>query len=150
MEKRYYLAYGSNLNIEQMSYRCPEAVIAGSATLEDYRLLFRGRATGACLTIEKCKDAKVPLGVWLVSQEDERKLDRYEGYPHLYYKKDLDIVLENTGKKIHAFIYIMKKSMPLGCPTNSYIQTCAQGYNDFKFDIAILSKALDDSVKVSE
>lgn len=29
--KRYYLAYGSNLNVRQMKYRCPTAKIAGTA-----------------------------------------------------------------------------------------------------------------------
>ena len=29
MTKRYYIAYGSNLNIDQMSYRCPGAKVVG-------------------------------------------------------------------------------------------------------------------------
>lgn len=41
--KKYYLAYGSNLNIPQMQYRCPEARIIGTAVIEGYRLLFKGR-----------------------------------------------------------------------------------------------------------
>lgn len=27
--KKYYIAYGSNLSVEQMAYRCPDAKIAG-------------------------------------------------------------------------------------------------------------------------
>ena len=34
--KRYYLAYGSNLNIAQMQFRCPDAVMAGTAVIPDY------------------------------------------------------------------------------------------------------------------
>ena len=36
--KRYYLAYGSNLNIAQMQFRfrCPDAVVAGTAVIPDY------------------------------------------------------------------------------------------------------------------
>ena len=49
-KKRYYLAYGSNLNMEQMHYRCPGAVPLGTAELEGYRLLFKGSKTGAYLT----------------------------------------------------------------------------------------------------
>ena len=42
MEKRYYIAYGSNLNIRQMKMRCPGARIIGTSVIEDYRLLFKG------------------------------------------------------------------------------------------------------------
>ena len=47
MEKRYYIAYGSNLNIPQMRMRCPGARIIGTSVIEGYRLLFKGhRAAG--------------------------------------------------------------------------------------------------------
>ena len=39
MEKMYYLAYGSNLNVEQMKKRCPDAVVVGTAVLDGYRLM---------------------------------------------------------------------------------------------------------------
>ena len=35
MEKRYYIAYGSNLNIGQMQWRCPDARIIGTAEMKD-------------------------------------------------------------------------------------------------------------------
>ena len=41
MEKRYYLAYGSNLNVRQMMVRCPSARIIGTATIKDYKLMFK-------------------------------------------------------------------------------------------------------------
>ena len=31
MEKRYYIAYGSNLNVRQMLMRCPSARIIGTS-----------------------------------------------------------------------------------------------------------------------
>ena len=40
--KRFYIAYGSNLNVRQMRMRCPDAVISGTAFIPDYRLLFKG------------------------------------------------------------------------------------------------------------
>ena len=50
--KRYYLAYGSNLNLQQMALRCPMAKPVGTAVIRDYELLFKGSKTGAYLTIE--------------------------------------------------------------------------------------------------
>ena len=41
-KKRYYLAYGSNLNRKQMQMRCPGAKPIGTALLEGYELLFKG------------------------------------------------------------------------------------------------------------
>lgn len=51
MNKRYYLAYGSNLNVQQMLYRCPTARIIGTSTIPNYQLLFKGSKTGSYLTI---------------------------------------------------------------------------------------------------
>ena len=44
MKDRYYFAYGSNMNLEQMKYRCPAAEVVENVRLENYRLAFRGRA----------------------------------------------------------------------------------------------------------
>ena len=51
MDKRYYIAYGSNLNVRQMRMRCPSARIIGTANLKDYELLFKGSKTGSYLTV---------------------------------------------------------------------------------------------------
>jgi hypothetical protein len=52
--KKYYAAYGSNLNVAQMKMRCPGAKIVGTSEIKDYQLLFKGSKTGSYLTIEKC------------------------------------------------------------------------------------------------
>ena len=69
MCKRFYLAYGSNLNIPQMQRRCPTAKIVGVAEIEDYELLFKGSKTGSYLTIEPKKGAMVPVAVWEIKQQ---------------------------------------------------------------------------------
>ena len=53
--KRYYIAYGSNLNVRQMRMRCPHATILGTANLKGWELLFKGSKTGSYLTIEECE-----------------------------------------------------------------------------------------------
>lgn len=35
---KIYVAYGSNLNKEQMAYRCPTARFLGTGVIEDYEL----------------------------------------------------------------------------------------------------------------
>ncbi len=41
MAGKLYFAYGSNINLDQMAQRCPEAEVVGPVTLPDHELLFR-------------------------------------------------------------------------------------------------------------
>ena len=45
MKESYYFAYGSNMNLDQMAYRCPAASVVEKVKLEGYRLTFCGRGT---------------------------------------------------------------------------------------------------------
>ena len=79
MFKKYYLAYGSNLNLEQMAFRCPNARPIGTINLKDYRLVYKGGADEfSYLTIEQCKGSIVPLALYEVSYLDIFSLDNYE------------------------------------------------------------------------
>ena len=151
MNKRYYLAYGSNLNFRQMRMRCPSARLIGTALLEDYGLLFKGSKTGAYLTVEPQEGSCVNLGVWEVDERDEKNLDRYEGYPSFYYKKELRINITGirTGKERmrDAFIYIMHEERQIGVPSNYYMRICMEGYDNFGFDIEPLVQAYQKSVE---
>lgn len=73
-EKRYYLAYGSNLNLEQMRRRCPTAVKVGTAFIENYRLMFKGSGSGNYLTIEKENGHYVPVGVFIIQPKMSTRL----------------------------------------------------------------------------
>lgn len=149
MEKRYYAAYGSNLNILQMRYRCPSAKVIGTAEIADYRLLFKGSKTGAYLTIEKQKGSVVPVGIWEVSEADERSLDRYEGFPNFYYKTEMNLDIKGirTGKirRRKCFVYIMHEERELALPSRSYVRTCIEGYFNFDFNTKYLKQAIQDS-----
>ena len=149
--KRLYLAYGSNMHEGQMSYRCPKAKLIGKTVIKDYELLFKGSKTGAYLTIEPKRNGIVPVGVWEVTADDESKLDLYEGYPTFYYKKEIRLPVEffdggGTAEKT-AFVYIMHEERLLGMPTGYYVRVCATGYHNFGFDVKLLEKAYQKSMK---
>lgn len=145
MFKKYYLAYGSNLNLNQMSYRCPTARSIGRTFLKNYRLIYKGSADDyAYLTIEKFEGAIVPLGVYEMSYVDILSLDYYEGYPTFYSKFYIPIKIGDKTKK--AIIYIMNKNFDYHLPSLDYLDTCLEGYRDFEFDSAILKEALKDSI----
>lgn len=144
-EERLYLAYGSNLNMRQMQYRCPDAHVVGTAELDGWRLMFKGSKSGNYLTVEREEGFTVPVAVWAVSEQDERNLDRYEGYPTFYYKKVLPVLLREAGcgncRSVKAFVYIMHEERKLGCPSESYMECCREGYKDYGFDTAFLDEA---------
>lgn len=152
MKKRYYIAYGSNLNVRQMRMRCPHATILGTAKLSGWELLFKGSKSGSYLTIEECAEGTVPVVIWEVSQADEAALDRYEGFSNFYYKRNLRLQYKGirTGKRrmVTAFAYIMHEDRPIGIPADYYMRTCLEGYDAFGFDKNILLDAYDKCEEV--
>lgn len=149
---KYYIAYGSNLNMLQMKRRCPDAKVYGVGIIKDYRLLFKGSKTGSFLTIEKAKGFNVPVAIWQVSERDERSLDVYEGYPSFYYKKEMELDCREveTGqiKKQECFVYIMHEDRKIGIPSEVYLRVCLEGYQLFGFNPKKLKKAYQYSLEV--
>ena len=143
MKRKYYIAYGSNINIAQMSHRCPDAVVIGQTEIKDYMLTFRGRANSAVATIEPCAGESVPVLVWAISPNDELALDVYEGFPHLYKKQIFDVELK--GKSVSAMAYVMTPGRPYGKPSDYYLGIIEDGYVTFNFDTADLLEAVISS-----
>ena len=133
--KKYYLAYGSNLNVEQMKRRCPNAIKIGTTYINDYKLEFR-----YYLTIVRSIGSKVPVGIWQVDENDEASLDIYEGYPSFYRKEYIEITFDN--KKVNALVYIMNDVREKCKPSDVYLETCRQGYRDFDLDVSYLNNLI--------
>lgn len=131
---KLYVAYGSNLNVEQMKRRCPTAEIVGAGELRDWELSFRRVAT-----IEPKKGAVTPVGVWRIKARDEWALDRYEGFPHLYRKENVEVKMK-SGETIRAMVYIMNSGKPEP-PFMIYYLTIQTGYKDFGLDPNYLQTA---------
>ena len=83
-------------------------------------LLFKGSKTGSYLTIEPKEGSRVPVAAWEVSAEDELALDRYEGFPTFYYKKEMLLPIKGiTEREDPDAEYLSCTSCtrtdPLGC-----------------------------------
>lgn len=139
MSRRHYIAYGSNLNKEQMSHRCPDAVPEGVSEIKNYQLIFRGPQRRAVATIEQKKGCSVPVAIWSISRSDEKNLDAYEGFPRLYDKQMFRVNL--NGKTVSAMAYIMTPGRSKGTPSDFYLDTILTGYKDFDIDPADLLNA---------
>ena len=138
--KKYYLAYGSNLNMEEMKQRCPFSVPIGATIINNYRLVYKGTKYTSYLTIEPCEGSIVPVGVYEITPMDESNLDFYEGTPTFYSKEMITVDL--YGEPIEALVYIMNPKYSYNIPTTTYVLRCINGYRSFKFDTKFLETAL--------
>ena len=145
MSKRLYVAYGSNLNISQMKYRCPGAKLYGTGEISGYELQFKGQPHSAFATIAPKEGALVPVAVWEISQKNEQALDRYEGYPSHYFKQNVPVQLD--GEEVSAMVYIMNLKMGFGLPSPYYYQTVLEGYHDCGLDTDALEEAVKESAQ---
>ena len=127
-----YLAYGSNLNKQQMKFRCPKAKSRGFIMLPDYKMVFRGVADMIPYRGDYC-----PVGIWEITEDCEIALDRYEGFPRLYRK---EYFINNETDEI-MMAYVMN-TFGFYMPSKDYFKTIEQGYEDF----GIAKNSLFDSL----
>lgn len=136
--KQLYIAYGSNINLEQMAYRCPHSKVVGTSEIKDYELEFRGVAT-----IVPNKGARVPVLIWELDERDLPNLNRYEGYPRLYRQEKMSFEL--NGKSCKGMAYLMNYG-ELSPPSQMYYNTILQGYRENGLDESYLITALENSL----
>lgn len=127
---KLYFAYGANLNQDNMSYRCPDAVAVQPLRLNGWRLAFSGVAT-----IQPDPAGTVHGALWAISDADELALDTFEGWPTLYRKE----IIRVDGMDV--MVYVMNSDRPWP-PSSGYLETIAQGYRDWGLDLACLDRAV--------
>lgn len=143
---KYYAAYGSNLHLEQMKERCPNAIPIGTARLADWKLVFKGDKGEFYLSIVPKKGAFADAGIWQVDAQDEAALDEYEEYPALYKKFTLDLPVsffDGHRESLPVFLYAIPLGFADGRPEEEYVQICEAGCHDFGLDPPPLFAALE-------
>lgn len=108
MERHMYFAYGSNMNLDQMNFRCPNAEVIGAVRLEDYKLAFCGATLHGVATILPAEGEHVDGVLWAITEKCEQSLDSYEGYPNLY-GKQMITVEQKDGTKVETMVYVMNE-----------------------------------------
>jgi len=100
---RYYFAYGTNMDWDEMSLRCPGVEVVGTARLEGHRIIINGEGIATVVP----EPGKVVWGIlWLISPACERSLDRYEGVDDRLYEKVVWTVRTSGGIDIEALLYV--------------------------------------------
>ena len=150
-EEIYCIAYGSNLCEARMKARCPEAEVYGTSMIYGYRLLFKKSMTGFYATIEQDANSEVPVVIYRISPYDEARLDRFEGFPKYYYKREFFLPIWNLDgrkrkKRRSCIAYIMHEYRLLGEPGKDYYRLLDEGYERWGFDKESLEMGLISSI----
>jgi phage replication-related protein YjqB (UPF0714/DUF867 family) len=116
-----YFAYGSNLSVQQMTARCPDATDPRPSVLADHDWLINQRGVA---TIEPFRGSQVHGIIWRISESDLAALDRAEGVPTRY-RRDRLVVHADTGPS-DAWVYIDHRVEP-GPPRPGYLERVIDG-----------------------
>ena len=151
IDSKLYFAYGSNMNDEQMEFRCPDAEAVGTVCLEGYRLAFRSNGTGrGVATILPDETGRVEGVLWKISADDERHLDLYEGYPSLYGKETVE-VKGRDGTLLPVMAYTMTERFRgnPARPSTGYLHGILTGCAEHGIEMDSVLDAVREAVRES-
>ncbi len=104
-----YAAYGSNMDPAQMLLRCPHSPQRGTGWLEGWRLTFGGEDIGwdgALATVVESAGSRVFVGLYDLSEGDEKELDNWDGVSLGYYRR-LKVRVETLDGDVLAWLYVL-------------------------------------------
>lgn len=139
----YYFAYGSNMNLKQMQKRCPNAKFITVGKLNGHKFVYDGfskRRNGPVANIIESESDFVLGVIFLVDEQDEKNLDRFEGYPKTYDKKFCKVDGED-GSVYNVFLYF-RKPLQIGTPQEDYRNIVIEGAKDIGLPQEYISKYL--------
>jgi gamma-glutamylcyclotransferase len=129
----YYFAYASELNKKQMKERCLGSKPVSIVTLHNYKLVFVGWSRqwrGGVASIKPFRGEKVLGAIYEISEEDLRRLDKYEGYPDTYTRMKV-AVTNDFGELIEAVTYVKAGRLEETQPSREYLSAIQQGYREW-------------------
>jgi gamma-glutamylcyclotransferase (GGCT)/AIG2-like uncharacterized protein YtfP len=131
MKKTYFVfAYGSNMNRQQMAFRCPSAKTVCVAQLDGHKLVFAGdsaRWDGGVATVVPDRRSIVIGVVWKLTHSDLQRLDEFEGYPFVYDRAPVS-VRATRRKQLWCYTYLKNANERQTLPSEEYLRTILDGY----------------------
>lgn len=138
--ERYYIAYGSNMNKEQMERRCPDARCIWPAMVDGYRLEYGNKcSSGNYATLVPAEGSSVPALIWAVSEADKRRLDRYEGVALGCYEAKV-LPFRSGPWRGAGLAYVMPEDFTPGEPSEEYLELV----DDARVDLGFLPSRIPD------
>lgn len=149
-----YFAYGSNLNLEELSaagaaYGLQDDAIkpVSPAWLPDMNLIFDYYSTsrgGGALNVQPAKGGLVSGYLLQLSQSAWKLLDQKEGHPNYYQRRPVTVLLDD-GQYLRAQTYIARADRTGGfvAPTHEYLAICEAGRKKLGLDTRALQIAAE-------
>jgi gamma-glutamylcyclotransferase (GGCT)/AIG2-like uncharacterized protein YtfP len=128
-----------------MERRCPGAEFIGLAWLDDHKLVMRGVAD---IVPSVCDE--VCGALWEITPEHLLALDRFEAYPRLYTRRQLE-VKNSEGDLLLATTYFMPREDSAYSPPRPGYEDCLHhGYLDCGIPRAQLERSILNSTGQAE
>lgn len=124
-----YLAYGSNMNLSQMDYRCPDSFVYDKVEIPDYKFVL-DRAGVA--TIIPSKGHKVEALLWVVHILDVETLDMYEGVRFGCYEKT-SMEIEIDSVTLSVLVYFSLRDLTKAGYRSDYMDGIIKAAEEAKF-----------------
>ncbi len=98
-----YFAYENNMCVESMARKCPASVMLGVSKLVHHRFIINEQGMATVIP----KAASTVFGVlWLLTEKDERALDRDQRIAEGPYMKSIREIETIRGKTTKAMTYV--------------------------------------------
>ena len=126
---RLYLAYGSNMDINQMDYRCPNSYMFDNIIVDNYKFVLDVAGVASIIPSE---GDKVEAILWAVHELDVETLDRYEGVSlGCYEKTTMPIVID--GAELDVLVYFSLRDLNNHGYRSGYMSRIIQAAIDADF-----------------
>lgn len=146
--KVWYFAYGSNLNVDQMSTRVGEWHLSKRALARNYKLAFnvnstRWQGNAANLQPSDRFDDVVYGVVYLLNEDQLKSLAKKEGVEAV----TVAVELEDGNEIPHAKTFIWKTTGAGTAPSELYRRTMEEGLLEHGYKKAIVDKIFGNAVR---
>lgn len=129
-----YFAYGSNLSIQKLYEKNIFPLTIRVAVLNDYKITFNKKSYKYDISyanIEQLNESTVEGLVYEITKADLKILDKIEGYPNHYYRKNVKIWIPEEEQFIIAFTYVATETKDDFYPTQEYMNMLLENSNNF-------------------
>ena len=137
----FYFAYGSNLDLNQMSHRCPDSELVSPSRLDGHELRFVGYSNtwrGGVATIHPAPGKTVPGLIYRMTPTDFDRLDEHESG----YERRIIHVPDEAGMLTPAQTYLHLQPEERCVPSSTYAAVIAHAYGRMGVDLDLLKEAL--------
>ena len=136
----FYIAYGSNLNIERLENRVGSVAVAAKGYLEDFRLVFnKSNGDGSAFAnLQSAPGLRVPFVAYHLPHglDQLHLLDTYEGVPECYRRIVYPFPLIQDQHHALGHLYVTNPSrLSEGLlPSKDYLEHIKKGYRMHGFE----------------